>query len=267
MSDEETRTAEGGEPGGKGPSPEEVRAQEIEATAREKGWKPEEEYEGPKGGFVNADEFLKREPLFDRIRDLSKNNKKLERAVEAMTSQFSTQVKAQVALRIKELQNAKKEAIKEGDIEAVEQLDAEIDQQKEFTAAPSTVPSEVNEWIDENEWFVKEPEMNAWAVAHNKAYVGKNPGVSTAESLKITTEAVKKAFPEYERWKKSEKPPVTPNPVAGTGTPKDTKSSKGYSTDRLSADQKLVYEQHVKRFKILSHDEFFKGLEAIGELG
>jgi hypothetical protein len=260
MSDEETRTAEGGEH-----SPEEIRAQETEATAREKGWKPEEEYEGPKGGFVGADEFLKREPLFDRIRDLSKNNKKLERAVEAMTTQFSTQVKAQVALRIKELQNAKKEAIKEGDVEAVEQFDAEIEQHKKETVAAPSVPTEVEDWIDENEWFVKDPEMNAWAIAHNKAYVGKNPSTTTADSLKVTADAVKIAFPD-KFDKKTTPAAAPPNPVAGTGTPKDTKGSKGYSIDRLSADQKSVYQQMVKTHKVLSHDDYFKGLEEIGEL-
>ena len=115
MSDEEIRAAaEGGEGGkeplgaGAEPTAEEtaaIQAAEIEKTASAKGWKPEAEYEGPEGGFVGADEFLKREPLFERIRDLSRSNKKLARDVEAMTTQFNTTVKAQVALRIKDLRS------------------------------------------------------------------------------------------------------------------------------------------------------------------
>lgn len=244
------------------PDPAAERQQALEAEAREKGWKPETEYDGPKGGFVSAEEFLKREPLFDRIKAQSKELKGLKKTLDAMASQFQTQVKAQVELRLRELKAAKIEAIKEQDVELVEQIDAEIEQHKKAVQpAVAEVPDEVAEWVEKNPWFSTDAELNAFAVAHNRAYIAKHPG-EVAESLKATAAAVRKAFPEKFE---SPKPKAAPSPVEGADAPKGDKG-KTYSVSRLSPQQKLVYDQHVKVHKILSHDEFFAGLEAIGEL-
>ena len=231
--------------------------------ARSKGWKPAEEYDGPKGGFVSAEEFLKREPLFDKIKTQSKELKGLKKTVEAMTSQFQTQVKAQVELRLRELKAAKREAVEAGDVDQVDKIDAEIDQQKQSAAETApTVPDEVEEWIEANPWFKNDKELNAFAIAHNKTYVANHPG-EVVESLKATEAAVKRAFPE-----KFEKPkPKTPaNPVEGNSGPKDTGGKNNYSVSRLSDDQKQVYNQLVTRHKTLSHEEYFRGLDEIGEL-
>jgi len=235
----------------------------LEVAAREKGWKPESEYDGPPGGFVDADEFLKREPLFDRIKAQSKELKGLKKTIEAMTSQFQTQLKAQVAVKERELRAAKKEAIKDGDIEQVEALDAEIDQLKQTAKeeAPQ-IPDEVSSWIEANPWFRDDKEMNAFAIAHNRTYIASHPG-EIAESLEATAKAVRKAFPE--KFEKS-KPKTAPSPVEGTPAPKDDGNKGKYSFSRLSEAQKLVYNQMVKTHKVLTHDDYFKGLEEIGEL-
>lgn len=238
------------------------RTADIEAAAREKGWKPESEYDGPRGGFVGAEEFLKREPLFEKIKAQSKELKGLKKTVEAMTSQFQTQVRAQVELRLRELKAAKKEAIEAGDVAQVEQIDAEMEQQKKAVApAVEEVPDEVSEWMARNKWFQTDAELNAFAVAHNRTYIAKHPG-DVAGSLEATEKAVRKAFPEKFE---TPKPKAAPSPVEGALAPKGGDDKK-YSTARLTPQQKLVYDQIVKRDKVLSHDDYFKGLEEIGEL-
>jgi hypothetical protein len=245
------------------PTAEELHAQELETAAGEKGWKPESDYEGAKGGFVSAEEFLKREPLFDKIKNQSKELKGLKKTIEAMARQTQTQVKAQVALRLRELKEAKNEAVEAGDVGKVDAIDAEIDQQKAVvTEEVNQIPDEVSEWIGKNSWFNNDPELNAWAVTHNRTYVEKNPG-DVSGSLEATTKAVKKAFPEKFDIPKP-KPPV--NPVEGSSTPKDTAGKKNYNAGRLSDDQKKVYNQMVKVHKVMSHEEYFAGLEEIGEL-
>lgn len=239
----------------------------YEAEAREKGWKPEEEYKGAKGGFVSAEEFLKREPLFERIKDQSKELKSVKRSLDAMTSQFKTQVDAQVALQVKHLKAQKTEAIKAGNVAQVEEIETAITQAEQTTAPAVGEPDEVVEWIGNNQWFEENEEMKLFAMAHNKTYVEKHKNASISDSLTATEKAVKKAFPEeFAPPKKEEKMPTAPNPVEGGTVPKDEKGKNNYSVARLSEEQKTVYNQMVTRSKVLKHDEFFAGLEEIGEL-
>ena len=66
---------------------------DYEGAAREKGWRPKEEYEGDAEGWVGAEEFVKRQPLFDKIKVQSKRLKELEKTVEAMAKHYQTSIK------------------------------------------------------------------------------------------------------------------------------------------------------------------------------
>ena len=57
------------EPKKEEPKPE---VNKYEEAAKAKGWKPKEEYEGVQEAWIGAEEFLKREPLFDRIKQSRK---------------------------------------------------------------------------------------------------------------------------------------------------------------------------------------------------
>jgi hypothetical protein len=190
----------------------------------------------------------------------------MEKTLNSMATQFQTQVKAQVELRTRELKAAKNEAIEAGDVGRVDQIDAEIDQQRAVVVEPEPVVSdEVSTWIDKNPWYTENMEMQDWASTHNTKYVARTGDV--AGSLDKTAEAVKKAFPDYKDWKKAETrrtPP--PNTVEGGAEPKDTGGKKNFSVGRLSKDQKRVYDQMVKVHNIMSHEEYFQGLEEVGEL-
>ena len=237
--------------------------QEQEEEAYKHGWRPIAEFHGSKGEFVSAKEFLLRKPMLDRIGSQSVELTKLKKSIKAMVSQHQTQVDAQVKLRLHELKSAKTEAIEAGDVNQVAHIDAETDQLKETAKNAPKVPDEVSEWVTENPWFNSDKEMNAWAIAHNKACAANNPTMEVADTLAETAKAIKKAFPEkFEQ----PKPKVPPSPTEGGSGPKDTSGKKNYSTKRLSDDQRLVYNQLVKTHKTLTHDDYFAGLEEIGEL-
>ena len=241
-------------------TPEEIG---IETSAREKGWRPKEEYQGGEGSWIGADEFLKREPLFDKIRGQSSEIKNLKKTVEAMVNQHQTQVAAQVKAQLKELAKERTEAIQVGDEDKVNEIEAAIVETRQQAAiAPPEANNEVTQWIKENPWFESNKEMNDFAVAYNKAQFAKNGG-DAMKSLVATRAAIEKAFPDEFKVPENKQP--TGGPDNG-GEPKGGQGKKGYSLDRLSSDQKLVYNQHVKVHKILSHEDYFKGLEEIGEL-
>jgi hypothetical protein len=250
----------------KAPTAEEIQAQEYVDSASAKGWRPQEEFEGGAGEFVDAKEFLQREPLFDKIRSQSKKLKGMEKTLNSMASQFQTQVTAQVELRTRELKAAKTEAIEAGDVAKVDQIDAEIDQQRTTAKPEAPVSAEVAEWIEKNPWYDENKEMQDWATTYNIRYVDRTGDV--AGSLAKTAEAVKKAFPDHEGFAPPEKKRVTPpaSPVEGGVQPKGTEGKTNYGVGRLSQDQKRVYDQMVKVHKIMSHEEYFQGLEEVGEL-
>lgn len=252
--------------------------QAVEAAARAKGWKPKPEYTGEPGAFIDAKEFLGREPLFTALKESRRETKELRKTVDAMVSSFQKTVDGQVKVQLAKLQEQKREAIKEGDVEKVEAIDKQIDQTRAAKAdAPTAnqVAPEVKEWVDRNPWFTADPELHEAAIALNDAYLKRNPGDLTGMLAHVEAR-VKKLFPE-----KFPKPPGGDNGADkgdGAGKPKagavegatmPSGAAKKYDVRRLTPDQKRVYEQMVKPRQgeaVLSHDEYFKGLEAIGEL-
>src|SRR5512138_1524244 len=82
-------TAEAGTPGGEGAA----KPSNYETVAREKGWRPKEEYEGDHEAWVDAEEFIKRQPLFDKIKSQSKKLKELEKTIEAISVHYNENIK------------------------------------------------------------------------------------------------------------------------------------------------------------------------------
>ncbi len=254
----------------------------VEVAARAKGWKPKEEYTGDPGMYVDAKEFLGREPLFDRMRTLLKENKEVKKTVEAMARHFNKNVEREVNAKIAELQYQKKEAVKTGDVAQVEAIDKAIDIEKERKAEvtapvrPEVAP-EVVAWVEANPWYLKDPDMHDFAVSYQDTYAKRHPGDGLAASLDKTLEATKRAFPD-KFPKPSTKPPINgeEEDVTPTGKPKvasvegggtgGQSGGKKYTMNRLSTDQRRVYDQIVVGAKVTTHDAFFKSLEEIGEL-
>ena len=79
-----------------------VEVNETEVSAREMGWRPEEEYEGPEGNWVNADEFVARAPLYDGLSKQKKRIKRLEKVVNELSTNNRNITAAQKEARIKE---------------------------------------------------------------------------------------------------------------------------------------------------------------------
>jgi hypothetical protein len=243
--------------------PDKREASNYEEKARSQGWRPETEFEGDSGNWVGAEEFVKRAPLFDKIKTQGKQLKELNKTVSAMATHFKKTVNAQVETRLAELKVQKTEAIELGQVATVEKIDSEIQEvQSQVEVETTPAATEIDSWVEKNEWFKDNNEMRTFAIAHNETYLKSNPD-DLEKALKKTSEAVKKAYPDYfENPRRSEAPSVGD----GKGDSPVGDGNGKYSMNQLSSEQKLVYNQHVKVHEILSHEEFFKGLEEIGEL-
>lgn len=259
MSDDPTDISVGEPESGDG----EQQQPDFESAAREKGWKPKEEYEGDDNAWVGAEEFVKRQPLFDKIKTQSKKLKELEKTVEAMAKHYQTNIQQAKERAIADLKAQRKEAIELGDTNTVDQIDQKIDHVKAMPdpdIQPKGMAPEIEQFVAENSsWFNKDEEMTSFAVAYNENYLRKHPG-DLDKSLDETLKAVKRAFPDKFQNQRRATPPA----VEGAGTP-NTGAGK-YSTSRLNQEQKLVYNQLVKVHKQLTHEEYFKSLEDAGYL-
>jgi len=256
------------------PEPEPPTPDPAEEVARTKGWKPKEEFTGDPGMWVDAKEFLGREPLFEKIRSQSRDLREVKKTVDAMARHFTKSVEHAVNAKVAELQYQKREAIKSGDVEEVEAIDKAIARENTAKAEVVSVAKVdtdpvVEKWVDQNPWYVKDAEMHDFALAFNDTYLKRHPG-DLEGSLRKTTEAARKAFPD--KFKSPPRPPaggngedVTPAPVV-EGSTAPAPSSKRYTLNRLTPDQRRVYDQIVSEHKVTTHDAFFKSLEEIGEL-
>ena len=247
---------------------EEVKPEEsktdYEAAARTAGWKSKEELgeDFDQVKFVGAEEFIKRKPLFDTIKQQNRELKDLKKTIDSvvLTSQKMSELAAKRA--VAELKAQKREAIAVGDVDKVEALDVSIEEQKQVINKPPDVAPQVVEWTKENKWFHEDSELQDFAVAWCAAYAKRNPDKSMEESLDATAKATKKAYPESPYFKESrrqEPPQVETHKGEGGG------KVKKYTLDRLDDDQKRAYKQFMAK-KVMSHDQYFQSLEEIGAL-
>jgi hypothetical protein len=245
---------------------------DYESAARAEGWRPKEEL-GPDfdpAKFIGAEEFIKRKPLFDTLKDQKKEIRELKKTIESVVA-FSEK-NAQLATKraIAELKVQRKEAIKAGDADAVETLDTTIKEHEKVVEdkgqeKPSVAP-EIVEWTKTNDWFNKDMELQDFAVAYCASYTKAHPAEGMDKALEMTARATKRAFPDSQYFKekvvKREDPPVVETHKGDGGGD----SKKKYTVDRLNAEQKLAYKAYVKDAKMMTHDQYFQKLEEINAL-
>jgi len=263
--------ADGNEIVEKNDDKKEVEKIDYDKLARNEGWRSKEELgeDFDAARYVGAEEFLKRKPLFETIKQQSKAIKRLEKTVDSVVS-FS-QKNAELAAKkaIADLNTQKKVAIEQGDVASVTEIDKNIEDHKKVVAdaksAVAAIPSEITEWVAKNSWFDTDLEMQDFATAYCSSYKNRNPREDINKALEETEKAVKRAFPDskYFKSRRSDPPAVeTHKDDAGdTGG-----NNKKYTMSRLTEEQKLTYNAYVKKSKMMTHDQYFLKLEEIGAL-
>jgi hypothetical protein len=240
---------------------------DYEKIAKGKGWKPKDEFAGE--AWVDAEEFVKREPLFERIKQQSSDLKEMKKTIETMAVHYKKVQDVAVQKAISDLKTQKKEAIEVGDVAKVEQIDKQIDEQKQIKEdAPATVEirPEIKEWVSKNKWFDTNNKMQKFALSFNKSFQEDNPSASLGDVLEETTKAVKIRFPEefIDNSARRESPAQVESPSGA-----ETGKKKGYGRDRLISDaQRQVYDQCVKNpIIMMKPEDYVKNLETLGYLG
>lgn len=256
MPDEDIITAEGAENGdGKGTE------KSVEEVAREQGWNPD--YDGP--DKIDAAEFVRRKPLFDKIKSQSKELKEVKKLVEGMANTYKSMSAAQYQKGIKDAEARMKQAKADYDVEAYEaaaQDKATLEKAKESVAAeiPPTDQAEIDAWCDRNPWYDTNKIMRTDALEYREKFIKRNPDATTAEVLEYVENKMRKDYPDaFEEKKETRR---TAAPVVESAVSSQHKDPLAKLKASMSAEEKRIMGMFVKNGG-LTEAEYLKDYAAV----
>ncbi len=226
----------------------------VEEKAREVGWRPKEEWDGPTTGWMDPEEFLARNERLKKKADpiAQKEISRLEReltemkaSVTDLTRMYTNAEQRGYKRALKDIQKRQEKAVEDGDTDAFRAAQAEADELKqEMTEAkPEQKPQAsamYESFTRENDWYNSDLKMTAYA-DHIAPVVARNLGIKqeTPEFYKRIAEAVREEFPE-----KFENPNrKRASAVEGNGT------AAGASTSKWPAEATAAYKRFVAQGK------------------
>lgn len=178
---------------------EEPQYTQTEQEEMKKGWTPKDQYEGDPDDWVSAERFRKTGALISKM-------EKLERQVEEKNTDFEERLensnmflREQTKMLRVELNKQKKEAIKEGDVDEVGKIDAQLETiPAEKTASkPSKKENEAAliDWKVDNEWCGDESSAK-FKFANNLFKQCGYRKMSQKDSLAYIDDKIKEKFPD-----------------------------------------------------------------------
>lgn len=226
--------------------------------ASAKGWKPLEEFDGDESEWVDAGEFLRRQPLFDQIRSERRKREDLEKKLES-TTKFVKGIEERVRNQtLAEIEAERRKAVEDGDVEAFEEADKKYQEAAKPTEQPAEeasdeLPQEVQDFASRNAaWFEKNAAMTEDAVAFTKFYRGK--GMELDAALVEAEKDIKTKYPAFFTNPNRKRPQTV-----SEGNREKGQKVVGYND--LTAEQKTVYAS-IKGH--MSLDEYIKELKEQG---
>lgn len=265
MSEMETTDAltEGAEPADGAVSPEE--------EARALGWKPQEDFKGPEGEWVDADTFLKarEENLAIAKRDskrLSRENTELNRKLanaQKMIDQLSKFEQSAYNRAMNDLKAQQKQAVRDGDEDAFERIDKELSELRDKAVeAKDDKPKAFDqrayqkafsEWLADNEWYAKDEVRRTYAdsVIADLGPLEEYDG--TADEW--LAEIADKTNARFAKKEKAADPKV--NPVNGANGMRQP-GAKGKSYSDMPADAKQMADMMVRQGIFKDKDAYAK---------
>lgn len=225
------------------------------------GWKPLEEFQGDPEAWVDAKEFIKRAPLYEKNHKLKRELAELKTTLHEVKGHISKVSEAAYNRAVADLTARRDEAIDNGDREQVREIDKEIKAAEAMIAPVNTVHPAIAEWEKANgEWFYKDAEISDFGLAHAQTYLNRHPN-DFAGAMESMEKAVKRAFPEkFEKSNPARKAP----PAVETGGAPGAKRTFGKSD--LNEEQRNVMKRFV-RMGVMTEDDYIKDLAESGQIG
>ena len=223
----------------------------------DKGWNPEG-VEGRKN--LSADEYLDRQPLYDKIHKSERAVKRMQDSQSALQKHLETLTESINSRRVEDLKVQKRTALENDDIDRVMKIDEEIvdinTEPAPATVAPDT--QDFDNWSTSNTWYDSDPQLRRYADAVGAEYANKY-GKVDAELLDKVTEEVKLAFPDKFTPKRNR-----PSPVEGASRARSGARGPNYTVKDLDVDTTNVMRTLVRDGTYESESAYIEALEQSG---
>lgn len=252
----------------------------YEGMAKERGWVSKDKFRGDEKTFKSAKQFVK--DVFDINASLQRGNetqkrinKELQDSLRQLREHDKKVLEKERDRHIKELTEARRQAILEANVEQVESIDKEIDDVR--TSYDGTEPNsnanmvELAEWQEKNEWYGKDKHLTMIA-----DYITKSPenaGLSFTNILKLIDKEVEEynalhAKPVTRESETEKEQPVRRASTVESGATKAPQQRKGkYTKADLSPMQLSIAQNFVKTGAFKDIQEYVDDLARMGELG
>ena len=167
---------------------------EVEEEALTHGWKPD----GVEGRrTLTAEEFMDRQPLYDEIRTLKRQTRKLQDGMEALTQHQKNIRKQEREQTIRELKQQKVEALEAQDHVKVVELDDKIqDTKAEAVVEDEPANEDFEEWVETNTWYNQDDNLRFYANTIGAGYAKLHPDKSLSDVYAHVSKEVKARFPD-----------------------------------------------------------------------
>lgn len=228
-----------------------------EEKARGQGWVDKEEFvkrNGSEEGWTNAGEFVRRGALMGKIKyqesEIARQNKAIENLnnnYKNLKSSIDVVQEATYAQAMADLKRQHQDAVREGDDAKAEKIVGQIEEHSKARQEPTpqeaapTIAPELQEWIDQNQWFMNNKVLQEYAIATARKL--DQQGLVGKELYSAAGEAVKEKFPEEFPDYKPKRKPAKVAPSGGSGSPKS-----GVSLSGLSDEQRNLYNEFREQF-------------------
>ncbi len=239
----------------------------IEDRAREQGWRPKEEFDGPLDKWVSAETFVAKGELIEKIEALGKELKSQKKANQMLLEHHHKVKESEFKRAVDYLKQQKKQAYETGDVDKIIEIDDQIasvrETQKQQTIATQQEEQQQNglhpefqSWVSENKWYEKDSEMRETADALGIAYAQKHPDQSPGQVLKYAESQIKKLYKDrFENQNRNR-----PTSVEGSGSGSIGKVS-GISFE-MTEEEKQVMTSFV-RSGIMSKEDYIAELKSM----
>lgn len=236
----------------------------LEQQALSMGWKPREEFDGSDDEFIDAKEFVRRKPLFERLEQQSKQLKVVNKTLEQLKGHYSKMREIEFNRALAELKMARKQALTDSDgdrFEAIDDRIKEVEKEAEEVMAEVNAPvvheapnpAEFQNWQSKNSWYQKDEAMTAFAdrVGLRMKTAVDAGELSPLQVLQKVEQAVRAEFPH-----KFTNPNKSNAPNVGEG--KQPSGRKGSDIQLDETEQKIM--NNFVRQGIMTKEQYLADL-------
>lgn len=252
---------------------------ETEHKAYAMGWRPKGDYTG--SHFVDAEEYVRRAPLFERIDRQGKELNELRDVMKKTTEHLTTTAKAAYEQAIRDLEVRKVRAVEIGDVDAFRNIenqtvDLRSSMQKDplvnmpviHSSAPvNDIHPAVKAFMNKHkDWYGVDKDMTADAndISELAARRARQNGVELTpdQELKIVEEKLQILYPQkFKNLNKSNPPTV------GRSTSSGDTGRIGGLASQMTSEQRKLGEYFVKSNPKYTLELYAKDLQLTGRLG